>query len=75
MLPAWKSYFKRLHQPTPEGALGTNPAMLAQSDKLNIIYKDVTAKKRLNQRAPKQSKPAISIKQRQPRRTMEKALA
>ena len=38
ILPAWKMYFKEIHQMAPQGQPGTNPGMMSRSDKLTIIY-------------------------------------
>ncbi len=35
--PAWVEYYKELHQPIPEGALGINPGSISRSDKLSIL--------------------------------------
>ena len=35
--PAWVDYYKELHQPIPEGALGINPGSISRSDKLSIL--------------------------------------
>jgi len=34
----WKSYFEDKKTPLPEGKPGINPGLLANSDKLKIIY-------------------------------------
>ena len=37
-LAAWQRYFKHLQKPIPEGQPGSNPALLARSNKIKIIY-------------------------------------
>ena len=37
-LAAWQRYFQHLQTPIPEGQPGSNPALLARSNKIKIIY-------------------------------------
>lgn len=37
-LPAWQAYFQSIHQPIPEGQVGTNPGMLSRAPVLSVIY-------------------------------------
>jgi len=38
ILEDWVRYFEMISRPIPEGKLGTNPAQISKSDKINIIY-------------------------------------
>ncbi|MEA1872896.1 MAG: YiiX/YebB-like N1pC/P60 family cysteine hydrolase [Bacteroidota bacterium] len=38
-LPYWESYFEAMDLPIPEGASGTNPTQLFQSEQLEIVHR------------------------------------